>query len=337
MSTTSNLGLTKPAPSTQYWGDALNTNFDIIDAEYAALMNQVALLRDQLGRLGIYASDPTYTEYIYFVLNASNNVTKIYVQSSSDSSKIYLYDEGAYKNMNTVMDYSMFTVCMRNSGDTANLTTATNIQFNSQTWSHNDIAVKCTRYNAADHSNSPQLIRMHQTIGGYYQPTMYSADSVTKYPVLSHTRKNALEAAEKYTGPALYFKPTSVNGNTITFQYAQVMSTEAGVMESVFSSSPTVNVTYPQVTMEAVTIGTTDADAIIKAENGPAMMYVPTNIAASDYIILYVNIYVANTLYQVGYQYGTSSGTYNIYFDGDYFDAETQFKVVVGYAPKTQT
>ena len=335
MSTTSNLGLTKPAPSTQHWGDALNTNFDIIDAEYAALMNQVSLLRNKLGQLGIYASDPTYTEYIYFVLNASNNVTKIYVVSSADSSKISIYEEGAYKNMNTIMDYSMFTVCMRNAYDTAN-STATNVQFNNQTWSHNDIAVKCTRYNAADHSNSPQLIRMHQTIGGYYQPTRYSAEATTKYPVLSYERKNALETTEQYTGPALYLKPTSVNGNTIHFRYTQVVPGSVTI-ESILSESPTVAVAYPQVTMEAVTLGTTDNDAIIKYASGSNIIEVSTKIAASDYIVLYANFYVGNTLYHMGYSCSEVSGKYKIYFDSDYFDVGTRFKVVVGYAPKTQT
>ena len=335
MSTTSNLGLTKPAPNTQHWGDALNDNFDIIDAEYAALMNQVLLLRNQLGQLGIYASDPTYTEYIYFVLNASDHVTKVYLRSSADLSKTYIYEEGTYKNMNTIMDYSMFTVCMRNPGDTEDREVS-EVQFNNQEWAHNDIAIKCTRYNAVDHSNSPQLIRMHQTIGGYYQPTEYQADKITKYPVLSHKRKNALKATDPYAGPALYLKPTEVNGNVVTFQYAQVKPMSSGSTESVFSGSPVVTVAYPQVTMEAVTIGTTAADAIIRREGDNSLIQVATNIAVSAYIILYVNVYIGNTLYQVGYSYVANSDTYQILFDADYFDVGTQFKVVVGYAPKTQ-
>ena len=238
MSNTSHLNLIKPGANTVGWGGAINDNFDKIDSSYASLVNQIGLLRTQMGQLGLYYSDPQYENDLVIVVSGSS-ATDAHITLKGTQNTIQLYNGSDYVNLSHLLDYSMFIVkLIKADGQSFN----DEVTINGVAWRNNDLAVKVTRYDAASKENHAELLRMMQTIGGYYEPTRYTTDEGRI--LLQYARKNAMETAESHSGPSLFLYPTSVNENVVSFAYGAydpMKQSYETLQDSTFSLA------YPQI------------------------------------------------------------------------------------------
>lgn len=326
MEKTPHLNLIKPAPNTVNWGTALNDNFDKLDSRFAGLVNQVAGLRTQMGQLGLYYSDAQYTEYLTVVAEYKSQTSEYEVETAyitlADGSgqTITLYDKNkGFMNLGSLIDYSMFLirVVQKNGAILNNV----NVLWSNIFWSNDDIAVKLTKYDAATQQNKTELVKMPQSVGGYYQPTNYTLQY--GLPVLKHTRKNALDAASEYTGPALFVLPADVSGNRVTFKYAQHKPGSASY--EFISDTPATELSYPQVTTEAITITTSVQDTIW------------TDINVYDYIVTNVQFKLGGQNIILDYaviEDEDESSHIGISINQHNLPSGTIIDIVVSYAPR---
>lgn len=336
MEKTPHLNLVKPAPNTTNWGHALNLNFDNLDTYYAGLSNQVASLRTQMGQLGLYYSDPQYSEYLTLVCvynSASKRyeVSHAYIQSLDAANPqiitIYQNTVSGYQRLSYLVDYSMFLIRLVENDNELLVNESAYMQ--GIMWSNDDIAVKITRYDATLQQNTTDLCKMPQSVGGYYQPIEYYVQN--KLPVLRHQRKNALEAATEYAGPALFVLPTDVSGNKITFRFAQHKPNTTAV-EYIPNAPIAAELAYPQVITEAISF------TITRGMSGVA-----TGISVPDYILTDVcfllqlsdgNKQHMLVDYQVREDTQDQSAEYYIIVDTSHFTSTTTAHMRVSYAPR---
>jgi hypothetical protein len=326
MEKTPHLNLIKPAPNTVNWGTALNDNFDKLDSRFAGLVNQVAGLRTQMGQLGLYYSDAQYTEYLTVVAEYESQISEYEAETAyitlADGSEqtIILYDKNkGFMNLGSLIDYSMFLirVVQKNGAILNNV----NVLWSNIFWSNDDIAVKLTKYDAATQQNKTELVKMPQSVGGYYQPINYTIQY--GLPVLQHQKKNALDAASEYTGPALFVLPAGVSGNTVTFKYAQHKPGSASY--EFISDTPAIQLPYPQVTTEAITITT------------PPYSHISTGIDIYDYLITNVQFKFNGQCIMLDYTVVEDedfSSNANIFINQHNLPSTAIINVVVSYAPR---
>ena len=326
MNQTSNLGLILPAPNSTGWGAEINQNFTEIDAGYAALSNQIAALRSQLGQVGIYYSDPQYTGQLILVYGGASSdntypVTRAYTQrlntNGEAGDQVILYDGTKYL-LESIVDFTMLVITIPNQNDQ-------NRQFSmgGSLWSHGDIAVKITTYDAAQSKNIIELRKMSQTIGGYYRPDHYLASS--GLPRTLYRRENAVQSTVEYLGPSLYVKPMSVQGNQITFDYC---TTTTSGNETSLGEACTL--TYPQIVTESVTFNyTKDSDAVTQS-------FYDTGISTTAYMVLDVIFFIANAQKSVVLDYTVLpyNSQYRITFHTQYVPLNTQLTILVLYAAR---
>ena len=324
MDKTTHLNLIKPAPNTINWGAALNTNFDTLDSRFAGLVNQVAALRTQMGQLGLYYNDSQYDQYLTVVAIYSSKLklyeakTAYITLADASGQTITLYDNvKGFMNLGKLVDYSMFLIKIIQENGT--MLTNVSVSWAGILWSNDDVAVKLTKYNATTQQNQTELVKMPQSVGGYYQPVNYTLQY--GLPVLQYQRKNALDAAPEYAGPALFVLPASVSGNTITFKYAQ-HKPGSSLYEFIPNASIAAQLSYPQVTTEAITILTTAFTPLI-----------PTGISVNDYIVTNVQFRVYGQYIMLDYTV-LENTNFSIQINQHNLPITAPLEVIVSYAPR---
>lgn len=322
MNQTSNLGLILPAPNSTCWGAEINQNFTEIDAGYAALSNQIAALRSQLGQVGIYYSDPQYTGQLVLIYGGASSdntrpVTKAYTQilntNGEAGDQVILYDGVKYL-LESIVDFTMLVITIPNQNDQ-------DYQFSmgGSLWSHGDIAVKITTYDATQGKNIIELRKMSQTIGGYYRPDQYQL--VSGKPRTLYRRENAVQSTIEYSGPSLYVKPTNVRNNQITFQYC---TANASGTETILGQACLLS--YPQITTQAYTFTITT--------NSTLTSFKDTGIRSADYVVLDAKFWDSEQIF-LDYEITTlANGNYGIHINTTYVPLSTTITVLVSYAAR---
>lgn len=317
MNRTTHLNLIQPAPNSTNWGQALNQNFETLDSRFAGLNNQIMALRSQMGQLGLYYNDPQYKEHIFMeVLQQSNQswiVTRVYIELAASNTQIVLYDNGQLSNLNQLIDYSMFLVKFNNDE-------VREAKWRDLSWHPDDIAVKLTRYDALERRNIVDIVRMLQSVGGYYRPSEYTLDD-NNYPALQYNRINALETTELYAGPALCLVPKSVEHNTVSFEYGQIVP---GSGYQTLKEDAGVSITYPQIITKAISHN-------VSSNSVPR---IDTQITISDYLITGVEFTIGGQRVIAEYTVSTLNGKYLVDAHSNNWPADQTITITINYASK---
>jgi hypothetical protein len=275
-------------------------------------------LRSQMGQLGLYYSDPQYKEHIFMEVQQSDKnwiVIRVYIELAVDNTKVILYEDGqvSKSNLNRLIDYSMFLVKFNNDE-------VREAKWRDLSWHPDDIAVKLTRYDALDRINIVDIVRMLQSVGGYYRPSEYTLYDNT-YPALQYNRINALESTELYAGPALCLVPKSVEHNTVSFEYGQIVP---GSGYQTLKEDAGVSITYPQIITKAISHN-------VSSNSVPR---IDTQIAISDYLITGVEFTIGGQRVIAEYTVSTLNDKYLVDARSNNWPADQTITITINYASK---